>query len=151
MKLIKTILRLIAFFVAVVAFVLIDYYFGDNFLDEFMDEQSLSIMGTMLAIYIATASSLLTILIAYEKENSKKIFSGTSAEIKSTIDYIIVFFAVHLFLLIITPERTDSNQLIILILLGAKILTFSLYIYALRELAQVLFNIRNIFDKNRRD
>ena len=124
--------------------------YGNGFLEEFMTDTSLTVMGTMLAIYIATASSFLAILIAYEKEEGATIFNKTSTEIRQNVLLVIALFALQLILLTSTPNKTNDNQEIILCLLEAKTLIFSIYIYALYELSQVLFGIRDAFTKGKK-
>ena len=121
----------------------VSHFSGTLFLDKFMEERSLLLMGTILAIYIAAASSFLGILLTYEKEKGKVVFNDTTSELKQNIVLIIVIFAFHFFLLSATPPYTADNIIILKILMIFKVLTFSLYIYALYELSMVLFGIRD--------
>lgn len=121
----------------------LNHFFGASFLENFIEEQSLALLGTILAIYIVTASSFLAILSNYEKEKKSRIFKDTTSEIKCNFRFIMVLFVFHFAALSLTPCETDANLLIINILLGAKVSFFALYIYALYELSMVLFNIRD--------
>ena len=129
--------------VIVVPIMALNHFSGAVFLDKFMEERALLLMGTMLAIYIAAASSFLGILLNYEKEKGKVIFTDTTSELKQNIIFIIIVFTVHFFLLSATPPNTPDNIILLRILMALKVLTFSLYIYALYELSMVLFGIRN--------
>ena len=128
--------------VVVAPTIALDHFFGASFLEKFMEERSLLLMGTMLAIYIATASSFLAILLNYEKEKGKVLFVNTALEVKRNITLIIGIFVVHFFLLSATPPST-SNNTILISLMVFKVLSFSLYIYALYELSMVFFGIRD--------
>ena len=128
--------------VVVLPTIAFDHFFGASFLEKFMEERSLLLMGTMLAIYIATASSFLAILLNYEKEKEKVLFINTALEVKRNITLIIVIFVIHFFLLSATPPST-SNSAILISLMVFKVLSFSLYIYALYELSMVFFGIRD--------
>jgi|GEM_PF-3517008 len=125
-----------------------DYFSGSGFLKKFMEDQSLSLMGTILAIYIAAASSFLAILLTHEKERGGVVFNSTTSELKQNIVFIILIFALHFFLLAGTPPETAENRFLIGSLMAAKVFTFSLYIFALYELSQVLFGIRDALNSN---
>lgn len=145
-SLLKTVSFIIIFSVAPT--VLADWYFNSGFLDKFMLEQSLSIMGTILAIYIAAAASFLAILMNHEEQKKQKIFTGTSTELKHNICFIMIIFFVH-FILLTISQSADPNIKIFenpwaaYGLKAAKVFTFSIYIYALYELNVVLFGIRD--------
>ena len=124
---------------------------GTLFLDNFMEERSLLLMGTILAIYIAAASSFLSILLNYEKEKGNVIFNNTASEIKQNIIFIIIIFTVHLLLLSATPPSTDDNAILLKILMALKLLMFSFYIFALYELSMVLFGIRSTINSVEKD
>lgn len=123
-----------------------DYYIHSGFLDKFMKEQSMSIMGTILAIYIAAASSFLAILMTYEQSKGRAIFTSTSADLKRTTIFVITLFAIHLLLLVATPKAITDSSLIDLGLKSAKVFTLYLYIFALYELSHVMFSIREVIN-----
>lgn len=123
-----------------------DSYFENGFLDTFMKEQSISIMGNILAIYIAVASAFIVIIGEIE-EKTKNNCNNTLKELKTSIVFMIILYSAHILLMIITP--TSPLYIINLILKGAKIFTFSLYIVLLYELTNVLF-IANSF-KNKKE
>jgi len=124
-----------------------DWYAQSGFLDKFMLEQSLSLMGTILAIYIASAASFLAILMGHEQKEGKKIFNTTTGELKQNICFITGIFFLHFLLLAISQPATDKNiipfnETVILLFKFAKTFTFCIYIYAMYELNLVLFSIR---------
>lgn len=123
-----------------------DYYFKTGFLEKFMLEQSLTIMGTILAIYIASSASFIAVLMAYEESKKTTIFKSTTAELRQNITFVTSILFIH-FLLLVATQKTVPEQIKDILtwtsfLKGAKVFTFSLYIYALYELNSVLFGIR---------
>jgi hypothetical protein len=147
-KILQIIASIIVF--TVLPTIALDNYFKSGFLDKFMVEQSLSLMGTILAIYIAAASSFIAILTTHEDQKKQKIFDKTTKELKQSIIFVFVVFILHFFLLVATPEAGESSisKEVIILLKGIKTLTFMLYIYALFELSSELFTLKNKLDKN---
>lgn len=125
---------------------LLDHFSGSLFLDDFMEKRSLLLMGTILSIFTVTSASFLAILFNYEQNAQQKIFDGTTSEIKENFTLILIIFAVHFLLLSGTPPEGTCNYWLIKILLGLKVFTFSIYIYALYELSMALFGIREKLD-----
>ncbi len=119
-NLLKNMSLLIVFGVAPT--VALDYFSGSGFLDKFMADQSLSMLGTILAIYIAAASSFIAILNSYEDQEGKDIFSGTVKELKQTIAFIFIIFFAHFLLLVGTP--TEASFACDLTLKSLKTFTF---------------------------
>ncbi len=150
LKMIK-ILHIIASIIVftVLPTIVLDHYSKSGFLDKFMVEQSLSLMGTILAIYIAAASSFIAILATHEDRQEKNIFDKTTKELKKSIIFVFVVFILHFFLLVATPAVGDSSisKEVIILLKGLKTFTFMLYIYALFELSSELFTLKNKLDK----
>lgn len=138
-NLLKNISLLIVF--GVVPTVALDYFSGSGFLNKFMADQSLSMLGTILAIYIAAASSFIAILNSYEDQEGKDIFSGTVKELKQTIAFIFIVFFAHFLLLVGTPEEASFSC--DLTLKSLKTFTFILFLYALYELSSELFTLKN--------
>lgn len=124
------------------------YYSEGAFLDKFLSEQSLGLIGTMLAIYIAAASSFVAILMSFEEKNGKKVFQKTSKELKENIIFIFIVFFVHFMLLAATPDSFAKEDVALQwILRGTKVFTFLLFIFALYELSRQLFTIRDKLPK----
>lgn len=140
------------FLLVVCPVILADLYFATGFLDKFLLDQSLSLMGTILAIYIAAAASFLSILIGYELQNTKALFHKTIEELKHNICFMTIVFFIHFLLLVMSQPATavTPRHLVTLndidigneLFKALKVLTFSLYIYGLYELNLSLFGIR---------
>jgi uncharacterized membrane protein YbhN (UPF0104 family) len=131
---------------AVIPITAADYYWGNGFLNKFLIEQSLPIMGTILAIYIAAAASFLSIVVNHEKGEHNSIFKGTVTELKYNIIIVIAIFVIHLFMMVATPPAKPENMHVILFLKGAKVFTFILYIFALYKLSHLLFGVRTVIN-----
>ena len=128
----------------------LDLYFGDDFLRKFMLQQSLQIMGTILAIYVATASSFLAILMSKEERDGKNIFTNTSKELRGNIKFIFVIFIGHFILLVVTPPKPSIPfDMVMLAIKGAQTTTFLLFIYILYELSSELFGLKEKVQKNK--
>lgn len=138
-NLLKNISLLIVF--GVVPTIALDYFSKSGFLDKFMADQSLTMIGTILAIYIAAASSFIAILNSYEDQEGKDIFSSTVRELKQTIAFIFIVFFAHFLLLVGTPK--DASFVCDLALRSLKTFTFILFLYALYELSSELFALKN--------
>ena len=129
----------------------IDCYVDNGFLSNFLNNQSLSIMGTILAIYIAAASSFLAIMMSHEHNENKTIFVSTSVELKQNITAIMVIFLMHIFVLVGSPVIPNGEKISTLGLFfrGGGVFTFLVFIYALYELSTVLFGIRESLSKKK--
>ena len=138
-NLLKNISLLIVF--GVVPTVALDYFSGSGFLDKFMTDQSLMVLGTILAIYIGTASSFIAILNRYEDKEGKNIFSSTNRELKQTITFIFIVFFGHFLLLVGTPMHVSF--VCNLAFKSLKVLTFILFLFTLHELSSVLFTLKD--------
>ncbi len=119
----------------------LDYWAGTGFFEKFMNEQSLSMLGTILAIYIGVASSFLAILNSYEDDFGKNIFTSTIKEIKQTIIWIFGVFFLHFLLLVGTPKY--PSFICELTLKSLKAFTFLLFLCILYELSTELFTLKN--------
>lgn len=120
----------------------IAYFSGGKFLEKFFVDQSLSLMGTILAIYIAASSSFIAILMSFEEKKGKLIFINTTKELKENIIFIFCLFIIHFILLTGTPSSSE-NTILIWTLNGAKTFTFLLFIFALYELSSQLFTVKD--------
>lgn len=128
-----------------------NHFLGSLFLVGFMENRSLLLMGTILSIFVVASASFMAILMRYEQDKQRKIFDGTASEIKTNFNVVIAIFAVHFLLLSGTPPEGACNYWLIKILLGLKVFTFSIYIYALYELSMALFGIRDKLDIQKTD
>lgn len=133
------------FVVGVIPTLILDRISNSGYLEKFMADQSLSLIGNILAIYLAVASSFIAILNSYEDEQGRSIFTSTVKELKQNIIFVFVVFILHFFLLVGTPK--EAILCLSTILKGAKTFTLMLFIYALYELSAELFTIKNKLPK----
>lgn len=142
----KKALKLAQIFASILVFgvaptVALDYWASAGFLEKFMNDQSLSMLGTILAIYIGVASSFIAILNSYEDDFGKNIFTGTVKELRQTIIWIFSVFFVHFLLLVGTPK--NPSFICDLTLKSLKTFTFLLFLCILYELSAELFTLKN--------
>ena len=124
-----------------------DYFSNNRFIEKFMQEQSIAIMGTILAVYFVAATSLLSIMMRHEEKVQKKnIFKNSTKELKHNIILVFCIFIFHFFVLVAIP--TGLEGCVRIILKGIQIFSFLLYIYTLYELSNVLFSIRDTLNKD---
>lgn len=135
MKRIFSILIVIVFAALVMG---VDHCSESTFLEKFMEDRSLLIMGTILSIYIVASLSFLTILMTHEKKEKEVVFSGSRSELKTNILALIALFAFQFLLLSATPSAGVGDIVILKIFMTLKVVIFSLYIYALYELSMAL-------------
>lgn len=143
---IKKAKKLLSIFASILVFgiaptLVLDYFSGAEFLEKFMADQSLSLLGTILAIYIGVASSFIAILNGYEDEQGKSIFAGVSKELKQTVIWLFGVFFIHFLILVGTPQ--EPSLICELTLKALKTFTFLLFLCILYELSVELFMLRN--------
>jgi len=143
---IKKVKKTLPIFASILVFgvaptVALDYFANAQFLEKFMVDQSLSLLGTILAIYIGVASSFIAILNGYEDEHGKNIFAGVSNELKQTVIWLFGVFFLHFLLLVGTPQ--EPSLACELTLKALKTFTFLLFLCILYELSVDLFMLRN--------
>ena len=122
-----------------------DFYSQSGFISSFMGGKSLALMGTMLAIYMAAASSFMALMNSYEQKIGKPVFYSTTKELQTNIGAVFVVFFLHLLLAAGTPNTMSTE--ILLIINGSKTFTFLLFLYALYELSQGIFTLRATLSK----
>lgn len=121
------------------------YFTKSEPLDNFLSQQSLGLIGIMLAIYISTASSFVVILTGFEEKGGMQIFQKTSEELRENILFVFFLFFAHFLLLV--AGGGQENIALEWLLRGAKVFTFLLFIFALYELSGQLFTVRRkLFD-----
>ncbi len=124
-------------------FVAIDYFWSSRFIEEFMREQSLQIMGTILALNIATASFLVGHLIDIEMKEGKVIFETTMREIKHNIYFMFVLFVLQMGVLSIGDvEFIEFDNNWKHWILGLNVILFLAYIFCLYEMTAAIFSLR---------
>jgi hypothetical protein len=114
-----------------------------SFLTGFLTNQSLQIMGTMLALNVATASFLVGNLTNLEISLKRALFASSKSEIKQNLLFMVVVFLLDLGILIIIPPAVQSNILFSPEFLSkaSSFFLFLLYFYALYELTEAIFSV----------
>lgn len=141
-----------AFFVIILGalpFFLLEVFSNFTFISDFLRNQSSEIMGTMLAINLATLTFLVGGLMRIEQELKKEMFSKSVLEIKHNILFMFIVFAVHLLVLAITPTTGEYQKKTVyyLVCRGISLSLFSSYIFALWEMTSAVFKVRDSMKK----
>lgn len=129
-------------------FLALDYFFGSKFVDDFLRNQSLQIMGTILALNIATAAFLVGHLMDIEAKAQKNIFSNSTREIKHNIYFMLIIFFVQMLVLTLR----DSSVVITFSsgkywFMGCGLVLFFAYLLCLYEITAAIFSVRSIMNK----
>jgi hypothetical protein len=131
-----------------------DVYMNNGYLDLFLKNQSLSIMGTALAINIATSAFLVGQLLTIEINFKKPIFDNSKKEIKHNLIFMIIVFLLQLFFLLLTPIAEKDTSILLnslrYICKGINLFLFLLYLYALFEMTLAIFSVGK-FIKNQKE
>lgn len=129
-------------------FVAVDYFWGDKFIWEFLRNQSLQIMGTMLALNIATASFLVGYLIDIEMKAGKSIFDNSMREIKHSIYFMLILFFIQMISLTVIDTAVISlSSKWKYLAVGFSLLLFLAYLFCLYEMTAAIFSIRKLIEK----
>lgn len=143
----------LSFFISL-SLVLLDQKFntGNSFIHNFIELQSVTIMGVILAINCASASSIyLKIIEQEEKVNDDTIYKETKTQIRHNIVFLVVSFVVAIATMFICSILKSCGLNAENICLGSDtvVLTiFNLYIYALYELTvRIVFKIPSLTTK----
>ncbi len=118
----------------------LDFCVENGFLTNFFKEQAIPLMGTILALNLALAASLQAILLGLETQKNISLVE-TRKEVKENVIFMITVFVLVFILQIITPEKNIDNKSLLTIITGLKLLFFFLYLYAVYEISNVLFQI----------
>lgn len=129
-------------------FVAIDYFLGSAFIGEFLQGQALQIMGTILALNIATAAFLVGHLTDIEVREKKVIFDNSIKEIKHNIYcMLVVFLAEFITLAIGGTEFIKTTGSYKHWATGFEVAFFLLYLFCLYEMTTAIFSVRKYFIK----
>lgn len=130
-----------------------DYFVGSGFLLKFVREQSSGIIGTILALNVATVTYLVSHLLSIEKEAGNPLFSRTKQEIKENIYFMAGILPVNLLILSLIPNLDSKAGLIIgLWSTGASYLSLVLLIltiFALLEIVKAIFRISDFISEGK--
>lgn len=126
-----------------------DYKSDAGFLDQFFNNQSLSIMGTMLGTSLASTIFLISQLLNFELSIFKKnVFHTSKKELKQDIIFMITIFFMHFLLMLFVPFPTVKDfKLYLLIIKGANLFLWCLFMSAFLDLTRMLFKIDSITQK----
>ena len=127
-------------------FFVAEYIFKCGFINKFLTEQSLQIMGTILALNIATASFLVGHLMDIEIKKQREIFSSSIKEVRDNIYFMIALFILQLTSLTLNAIL-KNNVLGANITLFLAIIFFLTYIFCLFEMTQSVFSLRKSIRK----
>lgn len=128
----------------------IDYVVGGSFLFSFLKQNSLEIMGTVLALNIATATFLVGQLMNIELQLKMEVFTKSKREIKHNILFMIIIFVLQLMVLTAIPSDTSTNQVLLIAkpwIYRLSLFFFLTYVYALYELSTGIFSVCNYISK----
>lgn len=128
-----------------IPFLALDYFWGGEFIHDFLKNQSLQIMGTILALNIATASFLVGHLIDIEIKLECKIFDASVNEIKENIYFMIFLFLLQLFILSFSESLCNIN--VCYWVKWLALVNLFLYLYCLYEITAALFTVRDLVHK----
>jgi len=137
MKKLTYIILIICVFVIFPCLVL--YHSGATlFLDKFLNEQMIPLMGTIMALNFASATALHAVLLDIEEKYEKDIFLQTKKEIRQNLIFMISTFII---MFIIQMVDIVNKNIFLYTLVGIKLLLFFLYFYAIYDLNNALFSI----------
>ncbi len=130
----------------------VNYYSKSTFLEDFIKNQSLQIMGTILALNVATSSFLVGHLTNIEITLRKKIFGKSKGEIKHNLMFMLVAFFLDLILLTGSPLVVEKSPQYLSYIkytcTGVSLLLFILYLYSLYEMTTAIFSIDGIITED---
>ena len=127
---------------------IIDHFVGNGFLTDFMKNQSLTIMGTLLGLNIASSIFLVGYLTNIESIRNKQLFTRSKKEIKQNIYLMIIIFLLQLIVLVATPSITKNSSEVIkntsMWEIRISLFLFLFYFLMLYEMTSSIF----LIDKN---
>ena len=135
--------KLISIFSIIIVFTvfpcLLLYHLGStSYLDNFLKNQMIPLMGTIMALNFAIATSLQSILLNIETIKNEKLFPRTKNEINQNLIFMIIVFIIAFVLQVIdVPMR----KVLLYSLMGVKLTLFFIYFYAIYDLNSALFKI----------
>ena len=118
-----------------------DYYSQNGFLETFMKEQSLSIMGNVLAIYIGIITAFTVILDKLSSITGGK-FLKTTTTLKKNVLQLLFLYALQALILIATPKNLGEPWMFFV--KSVEIMILSLYFLFFYEIIEIFFTTRNI-------
>ena len=135
--------KLISIFSIIIVFTvfpcLLLYHLGStSYLDNFLKNQMIPLMGTIMALNFAIATSLQSILLNIETIKNETLFPRTKNEINQNLIFMMIIFIIVFVLQVID---SPTRKVFLYPLMGAKITLFFIYFYAIYDLNSALFKI----------
>lgn len=124
--------------VIVLPCILLYHYGSHNYLDKFFSEQMIPLMGTIMALNFAIATSLQATLYSIEQTNNDVTFKKTRNEIVENLIFMIIVFTI---VFIIQMCTVPMRRLFTYGFICLKLLLFFLNFYVMYDLNRALFSI----------
>lgn len=133
--------RLIGIFTVSIALstlmIFVDTKTGNNFVADFLVNQSLQLMGVLLGLNLATATTLMVGLTNIEFTLKRRIFEPTIQEMKENILFMVFAFVVDMLLLMAIEQKflnVEYGKLLSLTI-------FLIYLFAFYEMTIAVFSL----------
>lgn len=128
---------------------------SSNILSEFIANQSLGILATILALNIASVTFAIGTLISIEIRAKKTIFRKTRKELHDNIVFMIILFLLGVVFVVLNtgnlhlPVRgVDINVSLILTFLSTLILVLS--VLAMYEIVRAVFKLKDFLEGDKK-
>lgn len=133
--------RLIGIFTVSIALsalmIFVDTKTGNNFVADFLVNQSLQLMGVLLGLNLATATTLMVGLTNIEFTLKRRIFEPTIQEMKENILFMVFAFVVDMLLLMAIEQKflnVEYGKLLSLTI-------FLIYLFSFYEMTIAVFSL----------
>lgn len=124
--------------IVVLPSILIYHYCSHDYLDRFFNEQMIPLMGTIMALNFAIATSLQAMLYNIEQGNKDVTFTKTRNEIVENLIFMILLFTI---VFILQEYTVPMRKLYTYGIICLKLLLFFLNFYVMYDLNRALFSI----------
>ena len=127
-----------------------------DILTDFIKNQSLGILATILALNIASVTFAIGTLISIEIRAKKTIFRNTRKELHDNIIFMIVLFLLGIILVVfntgnqhVVVQGEDINISQILTYLSTLVLVLS--VLAMYEIVRAVFKLKDFLEGDKKD
>lgn len=120
---------------------ILDYNIDNDFLQRFMERDSLAIMGNMLAIYVGVVTAFTVILDNIQEKFETKCLN-TQKTLKKNILTMLIIYGLQIICFVATPNEYSDNLWVEYIIKGVEVLLFSLYFLMFYEVIDAFFIAR---------
>lgn len=127
-----------------------------NILSDFIANQSLGILATILALNIASVTFAVGTLISIEVRAQKTIFRKTRKELHDNIVFMIAVFLLGIVLVVfntgnlhIVVQGADINISLVLTYLSTLVLVLS--VLAMYEIVRAVFKIKDFLEGDKKE